>query len=176
MDGLIEYFIKEPEKEFHVRELSKLLRKSPTTISKYLKIYEKDGVLKSEEKLNHLFFKVDSNNRTFKQLKLNYNLSILNKSDLIKYLENEFNHPEAIILFGSFAKAENTKKSDVDILIITPNKKELNLKDFEKIIGNPIQLHLYSNKDIEMMKIKNKELLNNFINGILINGHWELFK
>jgi predicted nucleotidyltransferase len=176
MDELIEYFIKEPEKEFHVRELSKLLRKSPTTISKYLKIYEKNGVLKSEEKLNHLFFKVDSNNRTFKQLKLNYNLSILNKSYLIEYLENEFNHPEAIILFGSFAKAENTKKSDVDILIITPNKKELNLKDFEKRMGNPIQLHLYSNKDIELMKIKNKELLNNFINGILINGHWELFK
>jgi predicted nucleotidyltransferase len=176
MDKLIEYFIKEPEKEVHVRELSKLLRKSPTTISKYLKIYEKEGVLKSKEKLNHLFFKADSNNKIFRQFKLNYNLSILNKSGLIEYLENEFNHPEAIILFGSFAKAENTRKSDVDILIVTSNKKELNLKYFEKKIGNPIQLHLYSNKDIELMKIKNKELLNNFINGILINGYWELFK
>ncbi len=176
MDKLIGYFIKEPEKEFHVRELSKLLRKSPTTISKYLKKYKKEGILVSEEKLNHLFFRVNHASQTFKQLKLNYNLNLLNKSNLIKYLEEEFNHPEAIILFGSFARAENTKKSDIDILIITTNKKEPNLKSFEKKIGNSVQLHLYSNKDIELMKTKNKELLNNFINGILLQGYWELFK
>ena len=176
MDKIIESFVKEPEKEFHVRELSKILKKSPTTISKYLKKAEKEGVLISEEKLNHLFFKVNLNNTQFKQLKLNYNISLLNKSGLVNYLEKEFNHPEALILFGSFAKAENTKKSDVDILIITPNKKNIDLKYFEKKIGNPIQLHLYSNKDIEVMKMKNRNLLNNFINGILLSGYWELFK
>ena len=111
----------------------------------------------------------------FKQLKLAYSLSILNKSGLISYLEKEFN-PESIILFGSFAKAENTKKSDIDILIITPNKREPNLKDFEKKIGNIIQIHLHSNKDIELMKAKNRELLNNFVNGIILQGYWELFK
>ncbi len=175
MDRMIEYFIKEPERKFHIRELSKLLKKSPTTISKYLKKAERDGILKSEKKLNHLLFEAN-NNIVFKQLKLNYNLSSLYRSGLIDYLEKEFNHPTAIILFGSFAKAENTNKSDVDILIITPSKKDINLKDFEKKIGNPIQLHLYSDKDIDFMKIKNIELLNNFINGIILRGHWELFK
>ncbi|MBS3092060.1 nucleotidyltransferase domain-containing protein [Candidatus Pacearchaeota archaeon] len=176
MDKIIEYFIREPEKVFHVRELSKLLRKSPTTISKYLKEYEKEKVLSSENKLNHLFFKANLDNQAFKDIKLNYNLSLLNKSGLIDYLDKEFDYPEAIILFGSFAKAENAKKSDIDLLIITSHKKELNLKEFEKKIGNPIQLHLYSNKDIELMKVKNKELLDNFVNGLILRGYWELFK
>ena len=175
MDNLIEYFIKEPEKDFHVRGLSKLLKKSPTTISKYLNKYEKDGILISEKKFNHLFFRANLNNYFFKCLKLNYNLNLLNNSGIIDFLEKEYN-PEAIILFGSFAKAEDTKKSDVDILIITSNKNYLDLKTFEKKIGKSIQLHIYSYKDVNLMKIKNKELLNNLINGILIRGYWELFK
>ena len=40
MNQILEIFIKEPEREFHVREIAKLLKKSPTTISKYLKTYE----------------------------------------------------------------------------------------------------------------------------------------
>ena len=74
MDNILEPFIKEPEKEFHVRQLSKLFDKSPTTISKYLKKLEKKKILKSKKKLNHLLFKANDKNEQFKQLKLNYNL------------------------------------------------------------------------------------------------------
>ena len=176
MDRLIEQFIREPEREFHVREISKMLKKSPTTVSKYLKEYEKERILKSQKKLNHLLFKANTNDPVFKQIKLNHNLSTLHKSGLIDYLKEKFNHPEAIILFGSFAKAENTVKSDIDILVITSSKKDTELKDFEKKLGLPIQLHIYSNKDIETMKVKNKNLLNNLVNGIVLSGYWELFK
>ncbi len=175
MDSIIEFFIKEPEREFHVRELSKLTNKSPTTVSKYLKKYSKKCVLKSEKKLNHLFFRADTESREFKFLKLSYNLSLLSGSGLIGYLEEKYNHPSAIVLFGSFAKAENTEKSDVDILVVTSNKKDVDLSGFEKKISN-IQLHLYSNKEIETMKEKNKELLNNIVNGITLSGYWDLFK
>lgn len=172
----MEYFIKEPEREFHVRQLSNLLKKSPTTISKYLKEYEREGILKSEKKLNHLLFKANTENNYFKQKKLCYNLFNINKSGLIDFLEKEFNQPEALILFGSFAKAENTKKSDIDMLVITSNKKDLNIDKFEEKLRHKIQLHIYSKKEIEIMKTKNKELLNNFINGIILLGYWELFR
>lgn len=173
MDNFLKPFVEEPEKEFHVRQLSKIFKKSPTTISMHLKNFEKKEILISQRKLNHLFFKANSENIKFKRIKLFYNLSILDESKLIDYLEKEFN-PEAIVLFGSYAKAENGKKSDIDLLIISSDKKEINLKNFEKKIGN-IQLHIFSKRDIESMKIKNKELLNNFINGIILYGYWELF-
>ncbi len=176
MDKILELFIGEPEKEFHVRRISKLVKKSPTTVSKYLKKLENEKVLKSEKKFNHLLFKADSEGSNFKRLKLNYNLNILYDSKLIDFIIKEFNYPEAIVLFGSFAKAENNFKSDIDLLVVSPVKKDIELKKFEKKLGYKIQLFVYSKKDIDRMKEKNKELLNNFVNGITIYGFLEVFR
>ena len=173
---ILKFFIEEPEKQFHVRQLSKILKKSPTTISKYLKELEKKGILKYEKKLNHLLFKANTENEKFKKIKLDYNLEILQDSGLIDYLVKEFNHPEAIILFGSFAKAENNSKSDIDLLIVSPSKKEISLDKFEKKIGYKIQLFVHSDKEINKLKKSNIELLNNWVNGIVISGYFEVFK
>lgn len=176
MDKILQLFIKNPEKELHVRQIAKLVNKSPTTISKYLKRLEKNKILISEKKFNHLFFKADSESNKFKIIKLKHNLNILYNSGVVNYLVKEFNYPEAIILFGSFAKAEDIEKSDIDLLIISPLKKETDLKKFEKILGHRFQLFINSRKEIEIMKEKNKGLLNNFINGITLYGFWEIFR
>ncbi len=173
---ILGFFIEEPGREFHVRQLSKLLKKSPTTISKYLKEFEKKGFLRSESKLNHLLFKACTENKKFKKLKLNYNFDILENSGLIDHIIKKFNHPEAIVLFGSFAKAENILKSDIDLLIISPSKKELKLEKFEKKLRHKIQLFVHSKEEIKKMKDKNKELLNSWINGIVLYGFFEVFK
>jgi predicted nucleotidyltransferase len=176
MDKLMEYFVKNPEKEFYVRELAKLVKKAPTTVSTYLKKYKKDGILESEHKFNHLLFKANTNSSKFKQLKLNYNINLLYASGLIEYIINEFNHPEAIVLFGSFSKAQNIANSDIDLLVITPLKKDLNLKKYEKILGHEIQLFVHSDKEIKKMREKNKGLVNKWINGIILDGFWEMLK
>jgi predicted nucleotidyltransferase len=170
---LLRYFFEEPEREFYVRELAKLVKKSPTTISKYLNALEKEKLLVSSKKFNHLLFKADVN-RKFKNLKLNHNLSLIRNSGLLDYLNDIFNYPEAIVLFGSFARAENIKKSDIDILIVSPSKKKPILKTFEKKLEHEIQLFVYSEK--ELSSLKNKELLNNFINGVVLEGYIEVVK
>ena len=174
MDIILRPFIKEPEREFHVRELSKLLGKSPTTVSKYLKKYESDGILISKSKLNHLLFRANTESSRFKQIKLNYNLTSLNESGLIEYLTEKFNHPESIVLFGSFSKAEDNKNSDIDLLIISPKKKELDLGNYEKKLSHKIQLFIHSREEFESIKDKNKELFNNWINGIVVYGYLEV--
>jgi len=176
MDKLLEYFFKEPEREFHVRELAKLVKKSPTTVSKYLKQFEYKKYLLSEKKLNHLLFKANSESSSFKYLKLFSNIKKLHESGLLTSLIEEFNHPKAIILFGSFSKGEDIADSDIDLLIITPIKKEINLLKFEKVLDHKIQLFQYSDKEMGVMKSKNKELINSWINGVVLNGYWELFK
>src|SRR3989344_6948974 len=107
MDKILDFFKKEPEREFHIRELAKLTKKSPSTISKYLSKLEKDNLLTSRFKFNHKLFKANSENTSFKDIKLFYNIEILRNSGLMDHLIKEFNHPEAIVLFGSFRKAEN---------------------------------------------------------------------
>jgi predicted nucleotidyltransferase len=176
MDSLLEYFFEEPEREFHVRELANLARKSPTTISKYLDALKRKGFLLSRNKLNHLLFKANIENRFFKGRKISRNIEKINSSKLIEHLNDKYNHPEAIILFGSFSKGGNTKKSDLDLLVITPIKKELSLEKFEKSIRHKIHIFAYSSTEIKKMKTKNKELLNSFINGIIIEGYWEVFR
>ncbi|HLC87229.1 MAG TPA: nucleotidyltransferase domain-containing protein [Candidatus Nanoarchaeia archaeon] len=176
MDKLLKFFINEPEREFYVRELAKILKKSPTTISKFLKRYESKKILISKRKLNHLFFKADANSKKFKQLKLNYNLSLINESGIIDFLEDFFNYPEAIVLFGSFAKAENNKNSDIDLLVISQKKQEPSLEKFEKKLGYNIQLFIHSKEELNRLKKENKQLFNNWINGIVIYGYFEALK
>src|SRR3989344_988076 len=176
MDNIIKYFVKEPEREFHIRELARLAKKSPTTVSKLLLNLEKENLLVSARKLNHLFYKANAENKSFKDFKACSNIGQLRRSGLIDYLDKELNHPEAIVLFGSFRKAEDIPASDVDLLVISSLKKQLNLKRFEDKIGRKIDLFVHSNAEIEKMKTKNKELLNNWLNGVVLSGFWEVFK
>lgn len=169
-------FIENPETEFHLRKLARMLKKSPATISKKLKQLLKQKIITMEKISNHNYFRANTENEKYKQLKFSYNLQKINNSGLIKFLEEKFNFPEAIILFGSWQKAENNKNSDIDILIITPIKKEINLEKLEKKLNTKIQIFQQSRKDISNLKNKNKQLLNNMVNGTTIYGFWEIFK
>jgi len=86
MDKMLEYFIREPEREFHVRELAKFMKKSPTTASKHLSKLKKGGLLNSRKKLNHLLFKANAENPLFRTEKLAYNLRRMAESGLIGHL------------------------------------------------------------------------------------------
>ena len=166
---IINYFIQNPGKEYHVRELAKLTKKSPTTVSKYLKQLEKEKILFSIKKFNHLFFKANQTSSFYKDKKLFYNVNLLRESGLVEYLKDKYDS-EAIVLFGSFAKAENIAKSDIDILVVSLVKKEVNLKKFEKKIGHEVQVFLHSRKELESMEKSNKGLMNNFLNGFVLDG------
>jgi predicted nucleotidyltransferase len=173
---ILEVFINNPEKEFHVRQLSKSLKKSPTTISKYLKNLEKEGVLKSEEKLNHLLFKAYPEKENFRKLKKDYNLKKIEDSGLVNFLIKTFNYPKTIILFGSYANGENIPNSDIDLFVLSPIKKEVSLAKLEEKLKCPINLIVKSFQEFEKMKGKNPELLNNIINGTILYGYLEAFK
>lgn len=175
MNNILKYFFEEPERQLHIRELSRITKKSPASISKYLNELKKEKILLSEKKFNHIFYKANTEFPLFKTRKLSYNLEQLHTSGLIEYLQDQYNHPQAIILFGSYAKAENNLKSDIDIVIITPLKKQVKTEQFEKKLGHSIQLFIHSHDEIKLMATKNKELLNNFINGIILQGYLEIF-
>jgi len=175
MNKIIEFFLENPEKEYYIRQLSRMFKKSPTTISKVLKDYQKQEILTSEKKLNHLLFKANIASKKFKTMKINYNLNTIMNSSLIELIQKEYN-PKAIVLFGSFAKGENIPTSDIDLLVISSVKKDINLEIYENKLKHKIQLFVKSDKDTEDMKTKSKELLNSFINGITLYGLFEVFK
>ena len=173
---MLKPFLDEPEREFHIRELAKIVKVSPTTATSYLEDFNQKNLLERSKERNVILYRANSQNSMFKETKKHFNTLRILESGLIDYLNLELNYPEAIILFGSFAKGENTKQSDIDIFILSESKKELSLEKYETKIGADIQLFINNKKEFLEMKSKNKNLLNNILNGIKLSGFIEVFK
>ena len=64
-------------------------------------------------------------------LKLFYNLENIRISGLVEFIEKEFDFP-VIVLFGSYSKGTETKRSDIDLIIICIPGKEKEVESFIK--------------------------------------------
>ena len=173
-EELLELFYSNPNREYHVREVARMTNLAPATASKYLDMFAKDSILLKRAERRHALFKANEESRLFKLKKTGYNVEKLQKSGLIDFLEEKLNYPEAVLLFGSYAKGENIEKSDIDLFVLTATKKVPELEKYEKLLKASIQLFLYDKKSFKEMISKNKELFNNIINGIKISGFLEV--
>ncbi len=169
---LEEFFLKNPEEEAHIREIARKLKCSPTTATKYLETLQKKGLLNKKTELGHTLYKANRESWQYKNAKLKHNLDQIRKAKIIEELEDYYNNPESIILFGSYSTAEDSEKSDIDIAVITAKKTQPNLTKHEEIIGRQIQLINTTTEELT----KNKHLANKIVNGIVLTGYWELLR
>lgn len=177
-EAALRHFFEEPNRWFHVREMARMLKLTPTTVSKYLNALYRKGVIIKKPERKHLLFKADTENSSYKDAKIYYNIKLLRECGLIGYLDNKLHYPEAVILFGSYAKGENNKNSDIDLFIISNIKKELsslNLSEFEKKLKTKIQLFIKNKSDFIKLQKENKNLVNSILNGFVIKGYIEVF-
>lgn len=153
----LEPFFEDVYRELSVREYGRLRKISPPTASKILKHLARENLLIRKRHGIYLVFRANSEYHLFRDLataywreKLFHLLEDLHKEVLFK----------PIILFGSIAKVENTKNSDIDIYIDTPPKK-VDTKTIENKLKRKMQIHF---KDSS----KNKNLLENIKKGMRI--------
>ena len=145
------------------RQISKLLKVSPTAIAKSLPLLKKEELItiKKETTLDQV--ELNRNQKTM-LLKRVENLRYIYQSELKEFLEENF-PGTVIVLFGSYSKGEDTLKSDIDIAIIEGKEKFLDLKKYEKILEREIRINFYpSFKEIH------KNLKENIFNGIVLSG------
>jgi len=164
--NVLKIFFEEPTKEFNVREIARILKISPTTISKELKHLAKKGVLKEKKERIYNFYSSNLDDELYKDMKVFYNIRKIKDSKLLEGL-NRFYLKPTVVFFGSGAFGLDTEESDFDLLIISEKKQEFpELKKFEEKINRRIQLFLV--KDIK--DLKNPHLINNVLNGIVLQG------
>ncbi len=171
---LLEVFLKDSYKGYHIRELARLLKLNPNTIINLSEDLIKRSMITKEREVNRVILKADMNNPIFKIKKRCYNVETIYSSGLISHLNEELAFP-TIILFGSCAKAENRPDSDIDLFVLCDNKKELSLEKFRDILEKEIQVFLYTKKDYENLSKNSPELLNNIINGVVLEGYIEVY-
>lgn len=155
---------------FQLREISRLIDLAPTSVKKYLAEFEKENlIIKKKHRVNNYpLYYANRDNKYFRFLKSLENLKKINESGLLTKIYDEC-MPGVIILFGSAAKGEDTKESDIDIYVQCKNV-ELNLTRFEKKLNRKVNI-LFNESFLEL----SKELKNNIINGIILKGYLKVY-
>jgi len=168
---ILELFFDYPLGQFHLRQISRKTKVAVTSVKKYLDELIKEKLIIKIDKGIYPFFIADRDNddgifKFYKKLNI---LERLKTSGLLNYIEEKC-APKCIVLFGSASRGEDIEGSDIDLFIQSP-EYELDLSKFEKEFGREINLFFKSN----FSKL-NKELKNNFLNGIILGGYIEVFK
>ena len=166
-----EYFFVNPIAKLRVREIERTLKLPLPSIIRYCKELEKENILAIAKTGNVNFYTANRGSEKYLLEKKLYNIKKLYDSGLIEFLRRELSNP-AIVLFGSFARGEDTEESDIDLYIETPSKKKVSLQRFERLLKRNIQVFQHKN----LNELPNPHLANNIINGITLNNYVEAFK
>ena len=155
---------------FQLREISRKVGVAPTSVKKYLAQLEKDRlIIKVKHRIyGYPIYYANRDDGDFKFLKRLDNIMRVKESGLLDYLSEEC-MPDAIILFGSASRGEDLKDSDLDIFLQCKSTK-LNLEKYEHQLNRKINPFF----NVKFDKLS-KELRNNIINGILLEGYLKVF-
>src|SRR3990167_2231453 len=115
---------------FQLREISRKVGVAPPSVKKYLNELEKEKlVIKTKHRIHgYPVYYANRDNEEFKFLKRINNIVEIKESGLIDYLSDNC-MPDVIILFGSAAKGEDLKESDIDLFVLS-DKEKINLLQF----------------------------------------------
>ena len=165
---ILSFFLK-TNKEIHVKELARQLKVSPQTANYYLKFYKKEGILKERRKGNLLLYSLMDNSLT-RQLKIVYILDIL--FDFSKNFCKE-NNITSLALYGSHASGTYDENSDIDLLVISQNKrlKLEEIKRLEKRLRKEVKIEVFSLGEWRSLKNKKDKFIQSLLsNYILLYG------
>jgi predicted nucleotidyltransferase len=164
-------FFANPEKEYYLREIAKILNKEPSYYQRQLNDLVAQGVLRDERKGNMRFFKLNKNYHLFAELK-----SIISKTIGIEFkLKNMVSKLvglEYAFLFGSIAKNEENRDSDVDLLLIGEIDQDIlinEISEVEEEIGREISYHIFSRAEVEKNIKENNSFFVNIFSSPLIS-------
>ncbi len=168
LDRVLQFFLVHPTTEVHLRELSRNLKISFPWVRKLVNILVKQGLLISRKERGLVIVTANRENQLYLATKRSYNLLSVYKSGLVPFLIEAYRRPEVIVLFGSYAKGEDTERSDIDLAIFTNRKLNPALQPFQKKLERPIRI-----QEMEKAKIT-KDFLTTLANGIVLTGYLEI--
>ncbi|MFP4656895.1 MAG: nucleotidyltransferase domain-containing protein, partial [Candidatus Woesearchaeota archaeon] len=131
--AILGYLFDNPNIRINTRTLSEKIAFSHTSVRKSLDILENKGlVIQKKTKLQTEAYLNLDERRTIIEKRL-YNIRILYESGLIEHIEDLYEMPECIVVFGSFSKGEDNEKSDIDIAIKTSlEERKIELAGYEE--------------------------------------------
>jgi predicted nucleotidyltransferase len=133
---ILEVFFRDPFKEVHLRQVVRLSNVSLSNVDNSMRLFVKDDMFKRREISNMVFFKPNLENeallKIFEYLELEKRKDFYNKNKKIARLLQKYSQDivslsnkkiQMVILFGSVARGDWTKSSDIDMLAVVSGKE-----------------------------------------------------
>jgi len=160
-------FLEEPYREFYLREVASHARVSVSTVKAYLDSFVHDEFLLRSKRANLALFKANIENAVFRHFKMAYFLRRV--GPLIKHLRQNYEN-SSIILYGSCARGEDDKDSDIDLLIVG-RAERVELTNFERRFNRKITLLAFSYQDWEEKAKQDEAFYESIIaDGLVVQG------
>ena len=165
--ALFRLYFSNPDREYYLRELERILDIPVSMIRKELLRLEENGIFISAKRGNLTYFCLNKSYPLFDELK-----SIVFKTigirGLLKETLEQIRGIEIAFIYGSFAKNEENAKSDIDLFIvgeIEERKLVTEVGKVEKTLKREINYSLYTKDDIKKKKKEMDSFMLEVING-----------
>jgi len=165
---ILVWFLDNPTKKIHFKDLCRQLKFGPPTVKKYCDEFVKFDWLEEERKANLRIFSLNNKSFVVKSIKRAYFLEKLRELGIEKIANDNI---LSLALYGSYASGDYDERSDVDLIIIG-RRENVDYKKLEQIkrkVTN-IQFTIFSLEKWENNKHKDAFMDSVLRNNILLKG------
>ncbi len=179
---ILNYLGKNPEKEFTMHELSKILKIPYATF--YRKILNIQDMLIIKVVGNSKVIRLDRENKIIQSYLTisseEEKKEFLKNRPLIRIIGDELDTDDVVLIFGSYALGKESEKSDMDIMIINKSgKRTISFSKYETIHDIEINPLFFKEKEFKTMIKETNENVGKQVlkNHIVLNNpkrFWEV--
>lgn len=147
---ILTFLSRNPQQFFYSGEIADQTSLSKGGTNQTLRELARQGVLKTEQKGQMIFYSADLKSPLVRQYKVLHNVATL--ADIVKKIKSL---AERVILFGSCARGEDTSESDIDLLVVTRDKA--GVRDLVPETKDKRRIQLLLKTPQEYVVLENKE-------------------
>jgi hypothetical protein len=173
---ILYWFFSFPDSPIGLNDLSSATEISKTTAKRIIAELEKTGFLKKNVYGKTWIITCNKDHVFNLTKKVVFNLAMVFDAYYsgLRDQSSTFGNAQAVVLFGSYRKGDDTEKSDVDIAVEVTNNTDLKIiqlgviPQFGYRKNVPINMHIFSRNKIDI------NLFSNIANGIVLEGFLEV--
>lgn len=163
--AILELFFNDPEKEYYLRQIEKLIKYSVGNIRREMISLEASGLFTCRMLGKVKLYKLNPAYPLYTEIKdiVRKTISIEGR---LRDIINKHKKIEFAFIYGSFAEAKEKSLSDIDIIIIgdiNPKRIKSDLFEYQSAVGREVNSIVYTKNEF-LKKIKDK---NHFVSSIV---------
>jgi len=159
---LLAYAFTHADENFYVRELALLIGEDPGNLSRELKKLQTEGLLTSVTRGRAKYYSLNKNHALFPELKKMV-FKTEGAAGSLKSIVQEFDGITIAFIYGSYAREEEKKSSDIDLVVVGEFARSALTRDIRALegkLGREINFSSYTQKEFDRETAKEGSFLN----------------